>query len=363
MGDKNKLILENVWKHYRKVEAIKGLNLKCREGEFFSILGPSGAGKTSLLRMIAGVEPVTSGHIYINRVMINDIPPEHRNVAMFFENYALYPHLTVFENIASPLRAPLRAEKYTEKEIDKKVREIAELLGIENFLQRKPAHLSGGQKQRVALGRTLVRRPSILLLDEPISHLDAKLRHRMRGELKRICEALKVTVIYATPDYKEAMAMADRIAVINQGILQQIGTPDEIFNHPANEFVADFVGEPPMNFVDGEIREKDRKMLLRSKGIEIILPEDISRLISKERIKGKIKLGIRPMYVKVAKEPSADFYLPAEVYTIEPLGYVSILTGKVGEDLIQAFVSSEFKIEIGKKIWLRFEAERLIFFK
>ena len=233
--------LENVWKKYGDVEAVRNVTLECRDKEFLCLLGPSGCGKSSTLRMIAGLEYVTEGKIYIGDRCVNEIDPYKRDIAMVFESYALYPHKKVYDNMAYPLRV----QKYKEDEIKMRVGRAAEILDIKELLDRWPRQLSGGQKQRVAIGRAIVRDPKVFLLDEPISHLDAKLRTHMRGELKRLHRDLDATMVYVTHDQLEGMTMADRIAVMNLGQLQQVGTPDEVFNHPKNKFVAGFIGGSP----------------------------------------------------------------------------------------------------------------------
>ncbi len=241
------LTFNGVWKRYDQVEAVKDLNLAVADGEFLCLLGPSGCGKSSSLRMIAGLEFISDGDILLDDRRINDLEPRHRDIAMVFESYALYPTKTVFENMANPLRL----RKASKDEIDRRVRETARILEIERLLDRRPSQLSGGQKQRVAIGRVLVREPKAFLFDEPIAHLDAKLRARMRGELKHIQKTLGTTTVYVTHDQLEGMSMADRIAIMRDGVLQQVGTPYEVFNRPANVWVATFVGDPPMNILNG----------------------------------------------------------------------------------------------------------------
>jgi len=239
------LRLENVSKKYGELLAVKDLNFSVEEGELFVILGPSGAGKTTTLKMISGIEEVTKGEIYIKGKLVNRLEPKDRKVSMVFEDYALYPHLSVYKNISSPLEA----QGLTQEEIEKKVFGIARLLQIDGLLSRPPALISGGQKQRVVLARALVKDADVYLMDEPIAHLDAKLRHQMRGEFKRFQYIQKMTMVYVTHDFREALSLGNRILVLNKGITQQIGTPDEIFNKPANTFVASLVGEPPMNLL------------------------------------------------------------------------------------------------------------------
>jgi multiple sugar transport system ATP-binding protein len=250
-----KIILKNIYKQYKegKVQALQDLSLECEDGKFFCLLGPAGAGKTTTIKLIAGNEPVDRGSIFLDDTDVTNLEPKDRNIAVAYETYALYPHLTVRENLRFPLEAPIRKNEFSSSEKDTRVVEIANLLGIGELLERFPRQLSGGQRQRVALGRALVRNPKAYLLDEPIAHLDAKLRHRMRGELKRIQMDLGITTLYTTPDQLEALSLADHIAVINNGAIEQIGTPDEVYNKPANGFVARFVGDPPMNMLESNL--------------------------------------------------------------------------------------------------------------
>ena len=235
--------LRHVWKKYGEVQAVRDLSLTCRDGEFMCLLGPSGCGKSSTMRMVAGLEKITAGDLLMDDRRVNDVPARDRDIAMVFENYALYPHLNVFDNIAMPLRRLAR------REIDLRVREVAEILSITPLLLRRIQNLSGGQKQRVGIGRAIVREPRLFVMDEPISHLEARLRADMRTELKRLHHRLGVTTLYVTHDQLEAVALADRIAVMNLGELQQVGSPSELFDFPANEFVAGFIGSPAMNIL------------------------------------------------------------------------------------------------------------------
>jgi multiple sugar transport system ATP-binding protein len=240
--------LKELTKHFGQVKAVDGVNLEISAGEFLVLLGPSGSGKTTLMRLCAGLEQPTAGHLIISGEVVNGIPPRERGIAMVFQSYALYPHKTVFKNIAFPLTV----ERLDKKEIKKKVEWSADLLGIGHLLDRRPAQISGGEKQRVAIARALVRTPKVLLLDEPLSNLDAQVRHTARVELKKFQQEIGVTTIYVTHDQSEAMGLGDRIAVMKSGKLRQIGTPDEIYHHPADIFVAGFIGIPPMNFVEQE---------------------------------------------------------------------------------------------------------------
>lgn len=261
------LELKNVTKKYGDLVAVKDLSFKTRKGELVVLLGPPGAGKSSTLKMVAGVEDVTSGNILMDGQVINHFDPAERDVAMAFETYALYPHLSVFENIAFPLRSPKRAHVFSEEAVRKKVLEVAQFLEIDMLLERRPKELSGGQRQRVSLARCLVREPRVFLLDEPIAHLDAKLRHRLRRELKKWQEERGTTTLYTTTDYLEAFSVGDRIVVLNRGVLEQIGTWEEIYNHPASHFVGMIVSDPPMNYADAKVVTEDGELFLDVKGI------------------------------------------------------------------------------------------------
>jgi len=268
---------DQVWKEYGAFQAVKDLNMVCEDGEFVSILGPSGCGKTSTLRMLAGLEHISSGEIRFGDTVVNRLAPKDRDIAMVFENYALYPHKTVFDNMANPLkRANMSAS-----EISQRVGDAAKLLEIDHLLKRRPLELSGGQKQRVAIGRAIVRQPQVFLFDEPIAHLDAKLRARMRGELKHLQLDLGVTTIYVTHDQLEALSMADRIAVMNEGVLQQYGTPTEIYERPANAWVATFVGEPQMSLMEMSVSESGNSVKLVLAGHSIALDTPQARLLYK----------------------------------------------------------------------------------
>ncbi|MEW5817533.1 MAG: ABC transporter ATP-binding protein, partial [Spirochaetota bacterium] len=270
------VVLKNVWKKYGKVEAVIDLNLEIDDKEFLCLLGPSGCGKSSTLRMIAGLEKMTSGEIFIDGKLINTVLPKDRDIAMAFENYALYPHMTVYGNIAFPLEI----RGVNPKDIKKKVDEVAELLGITDLLAEPVKDLSGGAQQRTGVARALVRKPKVLLLDEPISHLEADLRAKMREELKRLQRTIAVTTIYVTHDQIEAMVMANRIAVMDKGRLLQLASPDVIYNHPNCEFVAGFIGEPPMNFLDCELADDDGNRI-KGDQFEIELPDNIKKLLRK----------------------------------------------------------------------------------
>jgi multiple sugar transport system ATP-binding protein len=351
--------LRNVWKKYGEVLAVENVSWKCEDGEFFSLLGPSGCGKSSTLRMIAGLEEITSGEIYFDDQVVNELPPRERNVAMVFETWALYPNLSVYENIAFPLRI----RKMSSIEIDKKVRWAAEFLDLEDVLHSGVRRLSGGQKQRVSIGRAIVREPAVLLMDEPISHLEASLRARMREELEGLVRSLGVTTIYVTHDQVESMAMADRIAVMNLGKIQQIGTSKEIYEQPRNEFVAGFIGEPPMNFADCELVRENERFLLVSPSFRIKLSPYIEeKLISYEGAP-QVRLGIRPENVEVSFSPGEDT-VGGVVDFVEPEGERTILSVKLaGGEIFLIEVASDFRPKIGQAVHLRFDLRHLHIFE
>jgi ABC-type sugar transport system ATPase subunit len=347
----------NVSKHYGEVIAVENLNLEIKDREFFCLLGPSGCGKSSTLRMVAGLETVTSGEIYIGDTLVNDLEPRERNIAMAFENYALYPHLTVFENIAFPLRV----QKAPEETKRKKVEEAAKILDISELLDRRVDQLSGGQQQRVSTGRAIVRNPQVLLLDEPISHLDAKLRDHMRGELKRLQRKLRVTTTYVTHDQIEAMSMADRVAVMNLGLIQQVGTPWEIFNKPANTFVANFVGSPPINIFDSSLKEEKERYLFATDSFKYNLSPEAGKLIAeKAPSPDKLKFGIRPRDVGVhLKNERIENAIPVEVNITEPLGDYTIVDFILGNHIIKAIVSPDLKLEENQRLTVTFPEQHI----
>jgi len=341
--------LKNVWKKYGEVVAVADVSWKCEDGEFFSILGPSGCGKSSSLRMIAGLEEITEGEIYFGDLLVNDLPPRERNVAMVFETWALYPNMSVYENIAFPLRI----RKRPAPEVDEKVRWAARFLDLEDVLLSNVGRLSGGQQQRVSVGRAIVREPAVLLMDEPISHLDAGLRSRMRTELKELVRDLGVTTIYVTHDQVESMAMADRIAVMNLGKLQQIGTPTEIYGRPRNEFVAGFIGEPPMNFADCMLVQEDGKFYVVSPSFKIRLSPQMEEKVATYQGSGQVRIGVRPEDVAVFLSPQEDT-TGAVVDFVEPQGERTILSVRLaGGELFLIEVPADFRPTIGETVHLR----------
>jgi len=346
--------LVNLSKYFGKVKAVDNLNLEIKDGEFVALLGPSGCGKTTTLLMIAGIYKPTKGYIYFDDQIVNDLPPKERNVGMVFQSYALYPHMKVYDNIAFPLKL----KKVPKQEIDQKVREVARFLRIEELLDRKPSQLSGGQQQRVALARALAKEPQLFLMDEPLSNLDAKLRVTMRAELKRLQKQLGITTIYVTHDQVEAMTMADRIAVMNEGRLQQYGEPRELYDKPANVFVAGFIGSPPMNFIDGSLIEKDGEMLVDFGPFQVKLPSDIASVLKEASAPSEIIFGVRPEDVKIGEGE-----LQGEVYVIEPLGRDSIVHISMGEGIIiRALAPSGITLSMQEKISLSFDMRKIHIF-
>ncbi len=311
--------LENVSKIYpNNVVAVKDATFEVEDGEFMVLLGPSGCGKTTTLRMIAGLEDVTSGYIYIDNKLVNDVPPKDRDIAMVFQNYALYPHMTVYENMAFGLKL----RKYPKSEIDKRVKEAAKILGIEHLLDRKPKELSGGQRQRVAVGRAIVRNPKVFLFDEPLSNLDAKFRVQMRTEISKLHQKLSATMIYVTHDQIEAMTMGDRIVVMKDGIIQQIDTPLNLYNLPKNKFVAGFIGSPSMNFLDGKIIHEDGlKFVENNNGLKLSIPQEFYDKL-KNYVDRPIILGIRPehIYDPVYTQITNAERIKVLIDVVEPMG-------------------------------------------
>ena len=342
------VVLNEVWKIYGKtVEAVKGLSLDIRDGEFVAILGPSGCGKSSTLRMIAGLEEITRGTLAIGGTVVNDVEPGDRNISMVFENYALLPHMTAYENVAFPLSL----HGVDEAEIDKKVREISKLLDMDYMLNELADSLGGGERQRVGIARALIRKSNVLLMDEPISHLDAALRAKTRTELVRLQKVLGITTVYVTHDQLEALAMADRIAVLNYGELQQFGTADDLYYAPENKFVADFVGEPPMNFIPCKLQRKgkDVRLFTEQKGFDLTLKGEDADRVDPGFEGGDIWFGVRPKDITVVSS-SEDAYTgknlaKCQILNFEPGCEHSIIEGKICEyrNLIQCDPGASYK--------------------
>ena len=307
--------LRHVWKKYGDVEAVRDLSLTCRDGEFLCLLGPSGCGKSSTMRMVAGLETITAGDLLMDDRSVKGVPARDRDIAMVFENYALYPHMNVYDNIATPLRT----RRLARTEVDRRVREVAEILSIGPLLPRRILKLSGGQKQRVGIGRAIVREPRLFIMDEPISHLEARLRADMRTELKRLHRRLGVTTLYVTHDQQEAVALADRIAVMHLGELQQVGAPAMLFDQPANEFVASFIGSPPMNMLGlGSASRQGDDLLLEGDTLRVRIPS-IGASLEEMPTGSSVTLGVRPVDIEL-RPPEGEITLRGEVLVRECLG-------------------------------------------
>jgi len=348
-------------KYFDKVKAVNNINLEINPGEFIVLLGPSGCGKTTLLRCISGLEIITSGKIFFEKEEVTYLPPKNRNVSMVFQSYAIWPHMTVNNNI----RFPLRIKKYPSSEIEKRVKWAAELLRIDDLLDRYPGQLSGGQRQRVAVARAIVTEPKLLLMDEPLSNLDALLRVRMRAEIKKLQENIKVTTIYVTHDQVEAMTMGDRIAVLNQGILQQLGSSDEIYHHPVNTFVAGFIGSPQMNFIEVELVKQNENLWLKNKGLELPLLDEYKNAIHNFPYEKNYILGIRPEHIYITHQERKDKISPTRgrVYFAELLRSDTVihLEKEFGFLLIKA--PGDLKVEEGEEIEIMFDLSKIHLFE
>ncbi|HRD23569.1 MAG TPA: sn-glycerol-3-phosphate ABC transporter ATP-binding protein UgpC [Candidatus Hydrothermia bacterium] len=333
---------------------VKDATFEVADGEFCVILGPSGCGKTTTLRLIAGLEYPTEGEIYIGGKLVNNVEPKDREIAMVFQNYALYPHMTVYDNMAFGLKM----RKVPKEEIHNRILEAAELLDIKNLLDRKPRELSGGQRQRVAVGRVIVRHPKVFLFDEPLSNLDAKMRTKMRAELARIHRQLKTTTIYVTHDQVEAMTLGQKIVLMKDGEIQQIGTPLSIYDYPINKFVAGFIGSPPMNFFDGEIVEEDGKLVFNFQLGKYVLPQEIAKKVKEVGKSKKAILGVRPEEIILGE---GDF--PAQIDFFELLGNETIVYLDAGDTTLNVRAQSSFNYEPGSKVVFKFSDRGHLFDK
>jgi len=339
-----------VSKHFGGACVVDDLSLEIGDGEFVVLLGPSGCGKTTTLRMLAGLESVSSGDIFIGGERVNDVPTQHRDLAMVFQSYALYPHMTIAENIGYPLRV----RKLDKTARTERVNRVAAMLEIESLLERKPRQLSGGERQRVALARAIVREPRAYLMDEPLSNLDARLRVQMRGELKHLQHQLGTTTIYVTHDQAEAMTLASRVAVMRKGRLQQFDTPMNIYNHPANRFVAEFVGSPSMNFVEGTVAAG--KFI--SDALQIPLrPEQLTELTDRSQL----TIGIRPEHIQVLTEPR-DGAIAASVYVTELMGNETFVFLSVGSNRLIVRAAADFSAELERRVWIEITTNKIHFF-
>jgi len=353
-----RVVIRDLNKKFDAAHAVKDVNLEIRDREFVVLVGPSGCGKTTTLRMVAGLESITSGQVLIGDRVVNELPPMDRDIAMVFQNYALYPHMSVYDNMAFGLKM----RRFSRGEIEQRVQEAAEILGIEDYLRRKPRQLSGGQRQRVALGRAIVRHPQVFLFDEPLSNLDAKLRVQMRVELKKIHDRLGTTAIYVTHDQVEAMTLGDRVVVMKDGLVQQVGEPLELYNTPANRFVAGFIGSPAMNFATVQVTEADGALWFANEGIRIKLPAKIGARL-RGRVGEQVTFGIRPEDLRIASggDPT-ELGFEAVVEVIEKLGSQILLDVKVGSSMMVAAVEPTVRAQVRDRLRLTLNPERLHFF-
>ena len=352
---KMSISVQHLSKSFGSTTVVDDLSLEIGDGEFVVLLGPSGCGKTTTLRIIAGLEQATSGDILIEGKRVNEVPPQRRDVAMVFQSYALYPHMTVAGNIGYPLRV----RKLTHERIEAQVKETAALLEIEPLLTRKPRELSGGERQRVALARAIVRHPRAFLMDEPLSNLDARLRLQMRGELKHLQQKLATTTVYVTHDQAEAMTLGHRVAVMNKGKLQQFATPLEIYNRPANRFVAEFVGSPGMNFLDGLIDISQGSF--RNQHVSLALNDSQREVFSNIDSNKLVTLGIRPEDLHVSLSQRED-WPQASVYVTELMGSETFVMVQLGDEKLTARASGDFRAEPDSPLWIEFDTTKAHFF-
>jgi multiple sugar transport system ATP-binding protein len=352
------VVLKGINKFFDSVHAVKDVNLQIRDKEFVVFVGPSGCGKTTTLRMIAGLEAISSGDISIDGNVVNELAPMDRDIAMVFQNYALYPHMSVYDNMAFGLKM----RKFEKAEIGKRVKEAADILGIGELLKRKPRQLSGGQRQRVALGRAIVRHPRVFLFDEPLSNLDAKLRVQMRVELKKLHLRLATTSIYVTHDQVEAMTLGDRVVVMKDGVVQQVGEPLELYNTPANKFVAGFIGSPAMNFAKVTITEAGGALWVENTGIRIKVPAETAARLNGHK-SGTVSMGIRPEDLRVATSADpADLIIDTGVEVVEQLGSEILLDVKAGSNSIVASVEPSVRVKPQDRMRLAVNPARIHFF-
>ncbi len=359
------LRLEHIYKYYpnESTPAVTDFNLEIKDKEFLVLVGPSGCGKSTTLRMIAGLEEISEGNLYIGDRLVNDVPPKDRDIAMVFQSYALYPHMTVYQNMAFGLKL----RKFKKTEIDKRVQEAAKILDIDHLLERKPKALSGGQRQRVALGRAIVREPQVFLMDEPLSNLDAKLRVQMRAEIQKLHKRLETTIVYVTHDQIEAMTMGDRIVIMKDGIIQQAASPEEVYNHPINMFVAGFIGSPAMNFIHGELTEEGGEVHFKTQGLNVVVPEGKAKVLRNRGYVGKeIVFGIRPEDIHqepLFLEASPNSIIKAHIEVAENLGHEMYLyLNGVGNETIIAKVDGRAGLKEGTDVELAFDMNKIHFF-
>ncbi len=353
--------LRGITKRFGKVEALRELDLVVGDGEFVCLLGPSGCGKTTTLRIIGGLETPTHGEVFIGDRMVNRLSAPERDIAMVFQFYALYPYLTIGGNLAFPLRA----QKVPRREIEERVNEVAQTLGMEDILNRYPEGVNEAERQRTAIGRAIIRHPQVFLFDEALSNLDSSLRVRMRAEIKNLHTRLKQTMIFVTHDQVEAMAMADRIAVMNEGAIVQYDTPERVFHHPASTFVAGFIGTPPINLVPVTLRQKKGKFLIDMNGKTMDITSIAGPLGTEDRLlDDRMTLGIRPRYVRVSRDkPSTKAYLTAEIDVTEPMGQEILVHAKVSEGfMFRALTSYSAAFKEKERVYMTFDEKEIQLF-
>jgi multiple sugar transport system ATP-binding protein len=350
--------IRNLKKTFGKVIAVKDFNLEIKDGEFVVLVGPSGCGKTTALRLVAGLEDIEEGEIYIGDRLVNELDPKDRNVAMVFQNYALYPHMNVYRNMAFGLKL----RKIPRGEIEERVKKAAKILGIEQLLDRKPKQLSGGQMQRVAVGRAIVRDPHVFLFDEPLSNLDAKLRTQMRSELAKLHQELGATMIYVTHDQVEAMTMGDRIVVMKDGLIQQVGNPLELYENPRNLFVAGFIGSPAMNFLEGILTKENYELVFKKDNLSLKIPTPNNNKIH-EWVNRTIVLGIRPDDIRLTTGTTDKVNaIQTKAEVVEPLGSETLITATVEKTLVLAKIIGVVRVKFGETISLHFDTSRVYLF-
>ena len=355
-----RITLENVSKTFGRVKALDGVSLDVKDKEFFVLFGPAGAGKTTILNCIAGIAMPDEGVVKFDGEVMNLVETAKRNVAMVFENYALYPQMTVYDNMASPLRSKLYREN--EVVIRERVTAAAKMMKMENLLERLPSQLSNGQKQRVAMGRALVRTPNVFLMDEPLAHLDAKLRNAMRTELKEMQANFGTTSIYVTHDFMEAMSLGDRIAIVNKGKIVQVGTPDDIYYLARNEFVAQLMGDPEINLLSGVLKKSGETFALVTEGSEFVLPPDGPLMEKLAPYEGRaVDIGIRPQHVKYSFEDRPG-YRPYQVYSYESIGNKSVIEAYSGNIQVRMIAPNGLTVKIDQSIYVDFHLDHTMFF-
>jgi ABC-type sugar transport system ATPase subunit len=357
-----RVTLRDVRKSFGEITALKDISIDIGDGEFFAILGPSGAGKTTFLKVVAGLEIPEQGEILFDNETINDVPPAKRDVAMTFENYSLFPHYTVYKNLSNPLRSPLRREKLSSEKVSRRVHDIARMLNIDELMERLPAELSGGQQQRVSLGRAIIRQPRVLLLDEPLAHVDAKIRNQLRTEFHLLREKMSTTVIYTTHDYREAISLGDRIAVLDKGVIQQVGGPEEVYYAPVNIDVAMCVGWPGMNLFHCTVNQETRELHCKEAGFTASLSNEIFNTVegSKRR---ELIVGARPGKIRFSREESGRFFIRAVTEIVEPLNNQAVIYTRAGNMEITLLDDNpDMLLKHREEIWLDFNMDSFCYF-